>query len=98
MMPGFTAEASLYVRQRRYAARGDIAISVPDAMVPASCWSYHGRCTGSGFGWSRQCVRAPTSQSPDADMVDQCCIGPHAFPWVEVCGDRYTSGCGFCFW
>ena len=60
------------------------------------CWSFTGGCTGFGH---RQCVEAPATQEPDAEIITQCCGGWFQYPWIEVCpGQRATQGCGFCLW
>lgn len=60
------------------------------------CLRFYGPCTGFG---RRQCVSAPTSQTPDANIVQQCCNGWFQYPWIEVCpGQPVRKGCGFCFW
>ena len=59
------------------------------------CWSFTGKCTGFG---TRQCVEGPASQTPDAEIIHQCCGGWFQYPWIEVCpGQTATKGCGFCF-
>jgi len=58
------------------------------------CWEYSGHCTGSG---TRQCVTGPSSESPDALAITQCCTGGSQHPWIEVCpAQQATRGCGFC--
>ena len=61
-----------------------------------ACWHFHGPCTGFG---RRQCVTAPASQEPDAEIITHCCNGWFQSPWIEVCpGQPARAGCGFCLW
>jgi hypothetical protein len=86
MCNGLTAQAE----RRACPARDGTML----ALGHNPCTQYAGRCTGSG---GRQCVTAPSSQSPDAITVTQCCSGSYQYPWVSVCpGQQAVRGCSFC--